>query len=315
MWFRSKEEDAQRLHGEALEKLAEGDLDGARAIALELKAMRWSGAFEILALAARQAGDLEGAVASLDEGAIAAPTSWALHQLRGNLLDALGRHDDALRAFDVALACPEPWVSSIRYNRSVTRLAAGDPGGALEDATHVFEDPSSPPFGVDAVRVAADALAQLRREDDAVSLVRTAIGESAGNEQARGPLHALLARALSRAGRPLEEVRAACAVAVESGAGSAELAGWLEPPAADERPLRTIKLVAEGDLTTGPKRQPFLRVLVVACASPEEALDWARAIEPSAVRASMRIEKADDEGAADGPRGIRHATARIFFDE
>ncbi len=33
MWFRSREEDARRLHDEALERLGANDLDGARAIA------------------------------------------------------------------------------------------------------------------------------------------------------------------------------------------------------------------------------------------------------------------------------------------
>lgn len=317
MWIRSKQEEdeVRALHEEALARIEGRDLEGARALAEQLKALRWSGAFEVLALAARAEGDLEGAVRVLDEGTAVAPQVWTLHQLRGNLLDALGRHGEAIEALDRALACPEPWVSSVRFNRAVARLRGGDAGGALADAEAVLTEGGAPPFALDAVRVAIDALAKLARTADAVALVETALAQAGDAEPAASALAGLYAVALARDERSADAVARAAGRAIEGGKGTAELAMLLDPLPRDDRAARKLRLVVEGRIREGGKRYGFLRVLSLVAIDPEDGLAIARRIEPTTIRAELAVHESTDEGPSEAPRGILHASGRILFEE
>lgn len=314
MWIRPKEEDVRARHDEALALLEQGDLEGARRIAQELRAIGWAGAFEVLALALRAERDLGGAIAVLEEGCALAPDAWSLHELRGTLLDATGEHTAAIEAYERALACEGAWAASVRYNRAIARLRAGDPGGALADAEAALGGASPPPFAIDAVEIAIDALDRLGRRDDAVSLVRGALGETEDDDGVAGRLRGLLAIALGRAG-DLEGAGLHARRAVEAGHGSASVARWLAPIDHDARPARSLRLVVQGRTCAGA----FLRVLGVWAADAEEALRWARELEPLAERAALSAESCTDgdlpTSAADARRGVVFASARLPFDE
>lgn len=318
MWLRSKEEEVRARHEEALAALESGDLDGARRIAEELKAMRWSGAYEVLALAARAENDLDGAVRILDEGCALAAEAWGLHELRGTLLDALGRHVDAMAAYDQALACEGVWAASVRYNRAIARWRYGDPGGALADVEAVLGGASAPPFALDAIRLGIDALDKLGRRDDAVSLVRTALAEASAGTDVAARLEGLLAVALARAGE-LDAARDAARVAIEAGHGTAALAQLMPPIAHDDRPARWLRVIVQGRARAGERPLGFLRVLAVLAADANEALLWASQLEPEAERETLEIDECKDNDAPPPPegtpRGIVGASARIAFDE
>src|SRR5262245_60503673 len=113
MWFAAKEDEAKRLHDEGLACLDDGDLDGAIARGEKLVSVGWSGGYELLALGRRKKGDTRGALAALEEAKANAPTVWALSQLRGNVLDELGRSEEAVAAYDDALAAPGAWRGSV----------------------------------------------------------------------------------------------------------------------------------------------------------------------------------------------------------
>ena len=315
MWIRSREQEVRARHDEALALLDAGDLDGAKRIAHELRALGWSGAFEVLALAMRAERDLAGAVQILDEGCALAPASFGLHELRGSMLDALGEHARAIEAYDRALECEGAWTASIHYNRSITRLRIGDAGGALVDAEQVLSGAVPPPFAIDAVRVAIDALDRLGRHEDAVSLVRTVLAETERDGAIAGRLKPMLALTLSRAG-DVERARAAALDAIEDGHGNAELASLMPPPRHDERAPQRWRLVVEGAWPSDPKVGGFYRVVSVLAADEDEALAWARLLEPAGLRAVLRVhEITRDDGAASGEvtRGVVGASGRVFF--
>ncbi len=314
MWIRPKEEDVRARHEEALACLENGDLGGARRIAEELRGIGWSGAFEILALAARAEKDLPAAVRVLDEGCALAPGAWSLHELRGTLLDTMGEPERALDAYASALRCEGVWEASVRYNRAITRWRMGDAGGALADAEAVLSGATPPPFAVDAVRVAIDALDRLGRPTDAVSLVRTALGDASGDDQVTLRLRELLAIALGRDGQ-LDAARAEAHAVIEAGRGTPELARLLPPIAFDARPPRWLRLVVQGRVGG----QGFLRVVGVLAADANEGLAWATQLEPEASQERLEVDECRDNDApmpAEGtPRGIVGASGRIFFDE
>jgi tetratricopeptide (TPR) repeat protein len=313
MWIRSREDTVRAMHDEALARLDGGDLAGAKQLAGELRALGWSGAFEVLALALRAEKDLAGAVAALEEGCALAPDAWALHELRGSMLDAIGETARAIEAYDRALACEGAWAASVHYNRAITRLKSGDAGGALADAEAVLDGASPPPFAIDAVGVAIDALDRLGRHDDAVSLVRTASSEAAAGAVA-DRLTALLAVALDRAGRRAEATDAAQR-ATEAGYGSAALARLLDPPAFDPSlATRRIHLLVAGDWSHDGA-EGFYRAVWTRAANPDEALAWARLLENAAIGATLRIDEvlATEDATESDPRGVLSASGRTLY--
>ena len=322
MWIEKKEGEVQALHAQALEALGDGDLATAERLGEVLRTLGWSGAFEVLALIARERGELVEAVRLLDEGVARAPSAWGLHQLRGNLLDQQKLHDEALLAFDTALACEGAWLSSIRYNRSVARLAWGDVGGALEDAEFVITDSSTPPFYLNAMRVALEALARLGRSGDGVTLVRHVMTRADGVD-AQGPLAGLLALALSRDGQLASGVEEACQSAIEQDAmGEDVLAAWRFLRARDgdqdaisqnARFALLLEVQARG-LVEGATG--YYRKSVVVARDREDAMQLALSMEPSSRRAEAHVERVEElDAKVSAARGIIEASSRLFFGE
>lgn len=318
MFFGSREDEAQRLHDEALARIDEGDLARARAIAAELRAMRWSGAFEIEALAARAEGDLDAAVRVLEQGVALAPAAWPLRQLMGTLCSEAGRIDDALAALDAALRCEGVWVSSVRYNRAVARMRGGDPGGALADAESVLEDPATPPFTLDALRVALDALHALGRAEDGVSLVRAMTGSLArGDARGRAELAAFAALATVRAGAGEPEVRRALDEAIDAGCARREVLDALAAlPAEGTGGVRyRVTLSAPRPDDAPAEVAGYLRVVEVRARDEAHAFELARAIEPRAVRDAITLEECRAIAEDAGEARVLWASGRALFGE
>jgi len=323
MWIRQKEEEAQSLHTEALERLAQGDLDGCEVLATRLETLGWAGAFEVRALARRKRGDLEGAIDALEAGIQAVPGMWLFHQLRGNMLDEAGRIDEALASYDAALGCEGVSVSSVRYNRAITRLRTGDAGGALADAEHVITEAPDAPFAGHAVHVAVDALAALGRAEDAIALVDHVIAAARGEASmpAVASLQAPRAKAMRKAGWPLDAVRAAVHGAHEAGVAGREIAELLlETTVASSAPRRAFRVVLEVDLrapalrhAAPPEAAGYYRVLRVIADDDASARAIAVTLEPSVLRGHARVHEIVDEGPSEGPPHVMPTSGRIYF--
>jgi tetratricopeptide (TPR) repeat protein len=308
MWLASKEEQVERLHAEGFDALDAGDLDGAEAKARALLDLGWSGGFELLALAQRQRGDRAGALATLEEAAKVAPM-WALAQLRGNVLDELGRPADAIVAYDEALGLPGAWQGSVRYNRAVAHAALGHWGEALADAERALEDAREAPFVLPALRLAIDALAELSRHDDALSLLEHVGG---ADERASALVADLRACALFRAGR-LEAAREAAELAVESGTAGLESARVLARGSA-EGPRQVVRIVVRGP-SSSPDAAGFFRLGLVRAEDEREALSLMARLEPSEVRARVLIERFEPQGPERGPAAVLQLAGRVYFSD
>ena len=78
------ERKSEKLADEGYRPVNEGNASAALAIAAELEALHYTGAFEIAALAQAQLGKLEVAVATLERGLESALEVWINWQLLGN---------------------------------------------------------------------------------------------------------------------------------------------------------------------------------------------------------------------------------------
>jgi tetratricopeptide (TPR) repeat protein len=300
MWFAAKEDEAKRLHDEGLRCLDEGDVDGAIERGEKLLSVGWSGGFELVALGKRKKGDREGALRALLEAKEKAPGVWLLAQLRGNLLDELGRAEEAIAAYDEALAVPGVWAGSLRYNRAVAHASLGRWGEALADAEEALADSRGAPFALGAV--------QLGRHDDAVSLVEhvASVGEDAAQD-----LFDLRVGVLRRAGRDEAAVRAACVQAIERGAARMEVARALASFAPGAATPRTrYRVIARGP---APDGGGFFRPATVRAANEAEALDLVAALEPAAVRGALAFESIEPIATETGIAEILAVQGRIFF--
>lgn len=311
MWFAAKEEEVRRIRDAGFSALDRGDADAAIASGQELLGMRWSGGFELVALGKRAKGDHEGALAALDQAREVAPAVWSLAQLRGNVLDELGRHADAVAAYDEALSLENAWRGSIHYNRAVANAALERWGDALFDAERALEDTRDAPFTIEAIRLATEALGHLGRHEDAVALLNHV---GAAGPEASTLLLDLRIGVLRASGADDETVMRTVNQAIEAGVAGIEVAKQVHRDGASGPRLRARALLrgpAPSDAPPGVLG--YFRPATVRARDEAEALALLAAIEPTAVRSSLVLEVFEPSGADEGPGEILHIAGRIFF--
>lgn len=147
---------AERLTKRGYGFIRSGAFDQALLVALELRKLKYTSAFELEALAHAGQGDLDRAIAVLKDGVLTAPTTWINWQLLGNYLSDQGLYEEAEGAYQHALACPDAWTSSIHLNRAITAERREDYSGALDVLSKV--DQLQPEMMVLAVGVRVRAL-------------------------------------------------------------------------------------------------------------------------------------------------------------
>lgn len=312
MWFGRDPESVRALEDEGHDAIGRGDLHAALAAAERLLAMGWSGGFEIKALALHRGGQIDGALATLEEGVKLAPQAWVLWQLLGNLRSDAGQLDAALEAFDAALVCPDASESTVRFNRAILQHRRGEPGAALDDIEPILALPRPPTFAEDALSLAARCLAELGRAEDGLTLVTSALAACADDDARRPRLEAERALALDRLGRdPTEALEAA----LHHGVVTPELLAMLRrvrPPAADAPKRYRLVLQAEAKAA---EATGMLRVFDLVAADEAQALELGRALFPRDARASVAVEEITvlEEPTALEP-GVHGASGLILFD-
>src|SRR5262245_5741741 len=113
-----RKQESEKLAEAGYQHLKDGDAEAALRVAEELESLLYTATFEIAALAHRQLGDIEAAVALLKRGLEIAPVVWVNWQLLGNYLSDLERFDEAAFAYESALECPGVWRSSVHLNQA-----------------------------------------------------------------------------------------------------------------------------------------------------------------------------------------------------
>lgn len=266
-------------------------------IGRELKKLRYSSAFEILALAYLRSDKLLKAIEVLEDGVSKAGRVWILWELLGNCYSDAGRFAKAEKAYQKALQLEGCDHDVIHLNRAI----AFNRAGKHTDAKSALRFVRSP---------------RLRRRADACR-IRTALklGDAKSARQ--------LALSLSRC-RPMRkenhdresesEIFLSCAVtlkdspdtkgkalrlafrAVEVQPNNAEALALIREILQRKTACRLLfRLLIHGvwDAPIGKSSVPsgFFRTVEVAAAAQPAAFRYAKAFFPKAVRKSLSIEK------------------------
>ena len=135
---------------------------------------RYSGAFEIMALAHYENGQLDKAIQVLREGVRKTPRVWLLWQQLGNYLSDKNRHRDAQRAYQQALKCPGTDEASVQLNIAIDLSRTGHGAKALK----LCDSLSDSPLRLKALALKTQLLVERRQFDQAITLAERLIEES-----------------------------------------------------------------------------------------------------------------------------------------
>jgi tetratricopeptide (TPR) repeat protein len=153
------------------------------------------------AILLRALGDLEGAARSIEAAHRIAPHDPRIGDTRGNILGDLGRHAEALAAYDGALAA-DPDFGAARLHRAVTLQELGRIGEARVDYTALGDDVTAllalagleiEEGAPDAARAALDRALALQPGNLAAGQARARVAFDRGERDAGERLVALLA--------------------------------------------------------------------------------------------------------------------------
>jgi tetratricopeptide (TPR) repeat protein len=273
----------ERFMAYGLDCLNKGELEGALGAGRELEALRHTSAYEIAACAHAAAKRPEEAVRLLERGVSVAPDCWRNWELLGIYQSDLGRYAEAAEAFERALACPGPWVSSVRVNHAILESRRGNHEGALQ----ALDFDPDPFCRLRAEQVRANELFALGRLEEAGDVAARVLASEArrpedGETLARAA--ATLGRVRLRLGRVPQEVRRDAIGALEHDEDNPALLSLiLEIDGRDgsnSRAFRLIVHIAELPSSFRPPRETdrFMGYDVVAD-TQDEALEFVRGFE------------------------------------
>lgn len=327
----------EALYQAALAALEEMDLDLAQRLGDQLYQRGHSSAYAVLARVQRGRGDLQKAIATLEEGTAEHPELHALwHQLATCYSDA-ARFADAHRAYAEARRHnPEvdPWVD---LNEALTYRRAGKLEESLRLVVGVSDKGARVPPEVVA-GLHAGLLNDLQRYDAALDVTRVALtqmraveagkldGHAFEDVSAEAPLaqlHAEQARALWHGRQQRAAALADVARALELDRTCPTACALLRAiDGAPSRSGRRMRLMLRGKWHAsldGARSNPpgFYTEGEVVADTPEEGLRYLARFEPEAVRGTLVVEEAEELDARPGSlKGVYWiAEGHTYFQE
>lgn len=317
---------ADDLMKQAFEALDRGKPKAALKIAKTLKRMRYSGSFEIQALAHIDLGDLPKAIDVLREGTETCPGVWSLWQLLGNSLSDARRFDEAFEAYERGLKADDPFVESLDLNLAIALLRSGRAAEARARIGPIIRAPRFKELeGSLRARMLVlelEALRKLDRCNDAVAVFVSMGSENFGDD-AGAELSMLwleYARSLFELGRRQDAEKAAVR-SVRFNVRNEEALPYLREIRRAPASLRTnrYRLLVRGQWIassndTDKTATGFFANYTVCADSEEEALGLVAELQPEEVR-NLRIEEAKFVDTIAEPKGVYSASGYVFYSE
>jgi tetratricopeptide (TPR) repeat protein len=317
----SQLESAQQLMDEAFKCLERFDSGAAEKLGKQLLEMRYSGGFEILALAYEQRGELEQALAVLDQAVAVVPKVWSLWQLLGNMRSDLGDYVGAYEAYDSAAQCPDANVNSVMFNKAVVLHREK----RYEECLAILGGLSVDHNRLRAQVLRLTVLNDLERYDDALALSREIEAalksfDSSANDfnYQNATLEVGMARALRGSGEDDDKVLPHLFRAVEidrTHARALKLIREIRNVQPEESLL--LRLVISGKwfepVDDSGKVPQFLSTAEVVADNENEALRYAAEFEAPAVRQTLLLDEFTKVAQVERElKGVYRLSGRIF---
>lgn len=309
---------AEELFEKGLFLVEEGDVAGALDVAADLERRSFSGAFELAARAHFATGDLDAAIDVLERGVDVAPEVWINWQLLGSYRSDRGEYEEAQRAYDRALACPDCWMDSVRLNQAILALRRGE----AESALRYLELVRDGELADERRAVEVDARIAAGDLDSARILAESAL-DSCDPED--GPLRSRALVALADVGRrqsgDLEAARDLLCQAFEADPANPSVL-WhlreLAPARSDEAGCYRVLVhgkLAESDCFC-EEAEGFYASYDVVADDLDEALRYIRDLERVRSCSSLEIDEHELlEESPDQPKGVYSRSGWVFYDE
>ncbi len=311
---------AQELMDKGFELLKEYNFDEAIAVGRRLKTMRHTSGFEILATAYHEKGEQKKAIRELEEGVSKAPKVWRLWQLLGSYYSYDRRFEQAHRAYQRALGCPECYPDNVHLNIAIALGREEHYEEALEALGRVTDKDEELQLRACSARLWL--LNALGRHREAIQLARRVLPH--GHDTLERPLaevhaeygHALLKETGDRAAALSEAWKA---IELHANEGTAM---WLVREIRNVRSpgARRFKIRLHG-VWHEPKdpyvhNLEFCRSMDVVADTLEQALSYAKEFEPPKVRPSITLD--DSEVLNDAPdcvHGVYFAAGHVYYSD
>ncbi|MBX9694399.1 MAG: hypothetical protein K2Z81_18580, partial [Cyanobacteria bacterium] len=298
---------AEKLMDDAFRYLSQYDSEKALKIGKQLQKMRYSGAFEILALAHEQQDNLPAAIASLEDGVKTCPQVWRLWQLLGNFRSDAEYYDEAMRAYDRALACQGADTEWISLNKSICLSRSGRFSESIEVARSIEI------LELSAARdsVIIGCLISLDQFDEAISVGESIVERLDKREDVEqyvkdlSRILAHLARAYRLGKNDSEKSRELVNESLrydKSNVSALATVRELNNVAADDG-SKLFKLVVEGEwpepVDEDSEASDFFSTFWVVAASADEALSFVKELEPI-TRDSLKVHEFEGGDLSEG---------------
>ncbi len=325
------EPEAQDLMDEALELLKAGQAEQALAIGRRLEERRYSGGFEIQALAHRDLGENKKAIKVLKKGTKRVADVWLLWQLLGNCLSDDDAYEEALAAYERALALPGAERLSLQYNRAIVLMRSEhlDEAGALLD--QLLEDPEFDSQSLALkLHIEGAKLGVLMDQEDHQGAIERFEGlalplDGAQEAEVAAQMEARYATALWRSGRA-EDAERAVHRAIRLDKTNEDAQGLLRSlrcgGSSDEAICYTLMIQGPWQPDAFPQTRPaaeppigFFTTYQVVAEDLDEALRFIRAFEPPAVRDELVIEEVEAEEPSVEPKGVYWTSGYAFYSD
>ncbi|HEY9793961.1 MAG TPA: tetratricopeptide repeat protein [Candidatus Obscuribacterales bacterium] len=317
--------DPQTVDGlleQAYNLIRQGQSEQAVAVGNELLKNRHARGFEIIALAFEQQGNATDAIAVLQDGVSRVPNAWPLWELLGNLYSDQGQYDEAYQAYDKALACPNGDHDSINYNYAILLKRLGK----LEEAMKLSERIRAGDLEMKVRVLQLSIFNAMKRHDEAARIGTQLIQRILTRNQIAEEEMGDLSRTYAEVGRAHWEGKSDRQSAWENAWKALEWdrsdnnALWLVREIINRKSngSKWFKLVIEGrwHFAIEPNKPipSFVTTYEVVADSPEDALNFAKDLEPMEVRSSMKIDHHEDLGNfPENQQGVYWRSAYGFY--
>lgn len=281
------------------------DIPRAMELSQILINLRQARGFEILALALEKQERYEDGIEVLQKGVSVVPEAYPLWELMGNLYARSNDFEKAENAYSTALACPQADSASITYNLAVMLKNSGRHEQALYLASEVEAGHLATRLNV----LQASLLNTLGRHEEAGELANFTISEIMSLEELADEDMKDLACVYAELGKAIYLGSGNKQAAFESAWKALEwerseaTALWLvrELIARKSPESRWFQLEVEGNwyfpLEQGKLPPRFRVTYEIVADNIEEAIMFAKHLEPPEIRESMQIKTVSDKGA------------------